>query len=452
MKGKLWYVTALIFLGVSLIAGCARGLKEDEQNQTKIIKVLYSDEDYFYRQYGDLFTMKEGNVEFEVVSTQGLSNNPGGKTYDEAFDELVEREKPDILMLNSTIYEKYVAAGKLLELDPLIQRDGYSLDGILSGLVEALREIGDDKLYGLNPTFYGSVLYYNKDLFEEYGVEPPHDGMTWEEIMELAQRFPGQSGENGGGQDVDYGYAADYPLTFDNLVILFSSAAGLNYFNPDTMEITIDTDSWKKVYELALNVYKSDSIYSPEDPGASMRTVKEAVQSDLFMTGRAAMTVNSSMTLQQLNEAPSLTKDYKSFEYGIVAAPVDPAAPDYTREISLGEIVAINAETANPEAAWEFWKFVNGAEFARINSKTLYGLMSRTDYSKEYKGTALDAFYALKPKLNRSYVNQDKIPQDFAARFQEIRGREIGLVLDGTKPLEEALKAIQQDGQALLTE
>ncbi|MDG0873339.1 extracellular solute-binding protein [Paenibacillus thiaminolyticus] len=45
-------------------------------------------------------------------------------------------------------------------------------------------------MYGLSPTFVSSAVYYNKDLFEQYGVTPPQDKMTWEQLLDLAARFP----------------------------------------------------------------------------------------------------------------------------------------------------------------------------------------------------------------------------------------------------------------------
>ncbi|GIP55856.1 ABC transporter substrate-binding protein [Paenibacillus vini] len=437
----------LMTLSLGLAAGCAGNEPRGELKSKTSLKVLFSDEDYFFRQYGDLFVMKNGNVDIEVVSTQDLRNNLGDKTYDDALDELVERERPDILMVSTDIFERYAGAGKLAELDPLLEKDHYSLEAMLPGLVDTMRKIGGGKLYGLPPSFYGSAVYYNKDLFTKYGIEPPQDGMTWEEIMELARHFPAEGDE----LNRVYGYGANYSLTFENLLSLFSHAEGLTYVNPETMKMTIDTVSWRKVYETALSAYHSNAIYGPSDEaGASLITTEESMLREPFIMGRAALTVNGSHILQKLKQAEEMIKDYEAFEVGLVSGPVDPADRETTREISFGDITAINANSTNPEAAWEFFRFLHGGELAAIKSKTPYSLMSRSDYKMEYNGVALDAFYTLKPTINSNNADLKGIPSSFFSEFQIIRNRETQLFLSGEKSLEEALNTMQAEGQAAL--
>ncbi len=451
MKGsnvlKLGYVLPLLAISMSLVAGCAGSEPTGKPHPKTTLKVLFSDEDYFFGQYGDLYAMKNGNVNIEVVDTQGLRNNLEGRTYDEALDELIKQERPDILMLRTDVFERYAGAGKLAELDPLLGKDNYSMNDMLPGLVDALRELGGGKLYGLPAFFYGSAVYYNKDLFEKYGIEPPHEGMTWQEIVDLARRFPVDGEES----ERVYGYGEEYSMSFEYLLLMFSQAEGLTYVNPDTMKVTIDTDAWKKVYELALSAYHSGAFYGAVDEDRPyMITAKESMLRDPFIMGRAAMTVNSSRFLQQLKEAEEMIKDYAPFEVGIVPGPADPADRETTREISLGDITAISANSANPEAAWEFFRFLHSDELAAIKSKTLFSLTSRRDDNMDYKGINLDAFYALKPKLNRSNTGMKQLPKSFSSEFQSIRSREAERLLNKEKSLEEVLRTMQSEGQALL--
>lgn len=448
MKGEIFRIVALVLIICFLAAGCTATPVNKADHPVMSLKVLYSDEDGFYRKYGDLFTMSQGNVHIDVVSTRKLNADLGGKTYEEALAELVEQERPDVLFLGTSDFRRFAEAGQLMELDPLMESDKYSLEGVLPGLEETLRELGSGKLYGLNPFFYGSAVYYNKNLFEKYGVKPPHDNMTWQEIMDLAMRFPAE------GEDSSrtYGFGGDYAMSFDYMVLLFSLSEGLTYINPDSMQVTIDTEAWLNVYELALRADASGALYNPAqgDETAQSRTVAESIQNDPFLTGRSALTVNGALLLQRWKEAQDVLTKSSSFEIGIVSGPVDPANPDTTREITLDEIVAIRAGSENSEAAWEFFKFVNGGQFAKIRSKTLYSLPSRMDGKRDYAGISLDAFYRLKPKLNLSGTRSDRIPPSFYSLFEEIRNREIEKVREGDKTLEEALQAIQMAGQAAL--
>ena len=50
----------------------------------------------------------------------------------------------------------------------------------------------DGKLYGMPYAQQFNALYYNKDIFDTFGVEYPQDGMTWQETIELARKVTGE--------------------------------------------------------------------------------------------------------------------------------------------------------------------------------------------------------------------------------------------------------------------
>jgi len=116
----------------------------------------------------------------------------------------------------------------------------------------------------------------------------------------------------------------------------------------------------------------------------------------------------------------------------------------------LSEIFAINATSPNKDAAWEFIKFINGEDYARVKSRSGGDLMTRMDFKKDFEGQSLDPFYALKPKANKSYDNMEKLPDNFYGEYNSILTRELGLVKDNKKALDEALKTIQAEAQTAL--
>lgn len=63
-------------------------------------------------------------------------------------------------------------AGQWLDLQSLIDKTGYSLEGLPDNLVESYRSL-DASLTGLPFAIYPGVLYYNKDLFDEAGLNYP---------------------------------------------------------------------------------------------------------------------------------------------------------------------------------------------------------------------------------------------------------------------------------------
>ncbi|MGZ7445330.1 ABC transporter substrate-binding protein [Paenibacillus sp. TH7-28] len=447
MKNGIFFKVMLVMICGLLFAGCAGGPAKQE-TQTSTLKVMFWDESYFFTQYGDMFTMKNPNIEIEVANMQSIYNDEE-KDYDKAFAKFVEKEQPDIILLNSNEnYEKFAAEGKLMDLDTFIAKDKYDTETIYPALIDVLKEKGGGKLYGLAPSFNVNAIFYNADLFSKYGVEPPHDGMTWQEIIDTARRFP----TDGDKDSRIYGYGSRYGKAFDELSSSIAMTQGLQALNTDTKKMTINSDSWKQAFQLALDGVKSKAVYDPGENGFSGGTMEEYYKSQLFLMGRMAMTIDGPYLLQNLKEAKNAVKDYKPFQIGIVAGPVDPALPDSTRDVSFSEIFAIRADSPNADAAWEFLKFVNGEEYAKVKSRTLNnGLLSRTNVMKDYEGQSLDAFYKLKPADNSSgYMGLSDAPDSFFQQFQQIKDRELDLVQKGSKSIDEALEKIQADGQAAL--
>lgn len=446
MRKKWVRNTLLVLLCGVLFAGCSSApTKEKEQHSS--LKIMYVDAAYFATQYGDVFSMKYPNIDVEVIPMNSIYQ---GDIQDlsKALADLIEKEQPDVVMLSMDDYEKFAAEGKLMELNTLIERDKYDIGSIYPALIEILKDKGEGKLFGLAPTFYGNALFYNADLFAKYGVDVPHDSMTWKEILDLARRFP----TDGDEKTRIYGFGNDYGMTIDNLALKIASTQGLKYINTDMMKITLNTDSWKQTYQLAKEAVDAGVIYNPKDGVFQGGTLEDFYQSQLFVMGRSAMTTGNAYSLSLMKNAKESMKGYKPFQVGIVAGPVDPAEPDKSRNIKFNEVFAIRANSPNADAAWEFLKYVNGEDFAKVKSKSLNnGLMSRMGYSKEFEGVSLDVFYKLQPKLEGAVsIDMNKIPKSFYPQYQPIVDRELKLVQDNKKSMEEALQTIEQEGQVVL--
>ena len=183
----------IVALVGSLLSGCAKEkpiLDELGEDGTGKLRVMYYGEDQFYRDYGGYFGIEYQNIEIEVVDMQSMyaQTETDGVLYDpkKTLIDFIEKEKPDM-----------IAKGKLYNLDPLIQQEKYDLSGMLPGLIDMLRAKGNDGLYGLTPSFYTKVIFYNADLFKQHNIELPRNQMSWKEVLELGARF----GQIGSGDD-----------------------------------------------------------------------------------------------------------------------------------------------------------------------------------------------------------------------------------------------------------
>lgn len=83
------------------------------------------------------------------------------------------------------VLKSYVDAGEVAELDQFLADNPDVKDRFIPSVLE--NGVIDGKTYALpNNNMQPVVLYFNKDLFEQIGEEPP---ATWDELMALVPKF-----------------------------------------------------------------------------------------------------------------------------------------------------------------------------------------------------------------------------------------------------------------------
>jgi len=439
-----------LVLTAALLAGCSSGTgKEGADNEPATLKIVYHNERAFYQQYGMLFYALHPNVEFEIVSTQSIQPKPG-EDYRELMNAFIEEQQPDIMLLDASQYERMAGEGKLVELDARIKQEEFDAEGLLPGLVDYLREKAGGKLYGLTPEFYSQAIYYNKDLFTQYGVPLPEDRMSWEQLFQLAARFP----TDGQGEDRVYGLKMGYQTNLFQMANGIGAAQGLSFVNPANKQVTINTDSWKKVFETALTALESGALYT-EDPFQPQNgtTYESYIFGDPFISGKVAMVIEGTYLMNQIKEASNFSNETMKpiSNWDLVTMPVDPQRPDESSSINFYNIFAINAASQNVDMAWEFIRYIHSDDYARVTSKTDTGrLPIRTKYILDEEGRRLEAFYALKPSQTDLYEGFEKLPSDFFMQFDGMANGELEAVSNGTKSVSEALDNLQVNAQAML--
>ncbi|MFC4599794.1 ABC transporter substrate-binding protein [Cohnella hongkongensis] len=431
-----------------LAAGCSAGGNDETNNEITSMKVMYYDERAFYQQYGMLFSTLYPEVEIEVIETSRVVYEEG-KDMEKAMQDFVEEQKPDVLMLGASEYARMASEGKLYNLDTFIQKDKFDLEGIAPGILEYIKQQSDGILYGLAPEFHSQALFYNKDLFSKHGVTPPTDGMSWEEVLQLAARFP----TDGSGEDRIYGLRAGYVTDLYQLGMMLGNRQGLSYINPTTQQLTINSDSWKKAFETADTALKSGSLYVEDRSGGFSGSYEDYLLQEPFIGQKVAMAIESNYMLDQIKEAKTRLKDKGVQNWDIVTVPINPANPNESTAMSVGQIFAISAQTANADAAWKFVQYINGDDFARVTSKLRNGSFpSRTKYIESEEGINMAAFYSMKPMARDMYRDYDKLPRDFLMKFDGLTQQEFQGVKDGSLTIAEALDNLQAKGQQLLAD
>ncbi|MDF2658300.1 MAG: extracellular solute-binding protein family 1 [Paenibacillus sp.] len=135
------------------------------------------------------------------------------------------------------------------DMTELLNRHKVDLGKFEPSIIESVRQASGGKLYGL-PVFTNNlVLYYNKTLFDKFGVEYPKDGMTWDQLTELSKKM---SRDDGG--KTFYGYARSP----DHLIRMNALSIPMADLNTDTP--TINTDERWKTFMNSLVAPSQDAL------------------------------------------------------------------------------------------------------------------------------------------------------------------------------------------------
>ncbi|MGG3835443.1 extracellular solute-binding protein [Paenibacillus thiaminolyticus] len=457
MKNRLrepniaWLLIGLILL----LQGCADKHTEPfDPNKPVTLKIMYPWEgEEFYNRFGEQFQMKYPNVDFHIIKEPEYNPELTAKENEQALLAYIAKERPDVLKLGPVRFETVAAAGKLIDLAPWIQRDKFSLDGIYPPVIDAIKMKGRGTLYGLSPTFMSWALYYNKDLFERYGVTPPQDKMTWEQVLDLAARFP----VDGSPEERIYGFTQPFSSDSSIFALMESIAKTeqIALIDASGTRLLFDSDGWKRITKLTVRSMNSNSVYFPVTVDLSRMLVD-----DPFLSGKAAMVVMGDSTAQDLQDINQIRENSippeEPLRWGVVPVPIDPVNPQSANEITVFEMYGIGADSTAKAAAWELVKFINGDEWAKAQSRTKDGgnLLARIAYNKDrydhFDPEEIEAFYKIRPQSGEELRQIRQVPPAFRTSFVEIVREELEAIFADKQSVDQAVQKIQKRGQAEL--
>ena len=259
---------------------------------------------------------------------------------------IASNEVPDVVLWDRFNTSVYAPKGAFTQLDDLVANDD-SID--MSDFYEpAVDELTyDGKLYGIPLTVDTRILFYNKDMFEEAGVDP--ESITdWDSLREAAIKLTIR--EN--GKLVQAGFSLKDTGLFNNWIV----QAGGRMINNDTTPPTTDFNTQAGLDVLAYwdQLQNVDKVY---DLG-----FEDGYGGDGFKAGKVAITFNGPWTLESYREA--------DINFGVIGQPAGPSGNQSAMMGGFGLIIPNKAK--NTEAAWEFIKWwttqpENGVEFAKIS-------------------------------------------------------------------------------------
>ncbi|MFC4597512.1 ABC transporter substrate-binding protein [Cohnella hongkongensis] len=412
-------------------------------NEPVVLKVQYPDRESFMREVGLPFVVRHPNAQFEIPI-------PPDSMEPEDYLQWIREQEPDLMQIPLFLVEPLAEAGVIQPLDAWVGRDGVELEPFHSPVIRTIREAGGGALYGLTPFFETYALYYNKSLFERFGVAAPQDRTTWKEALELASRFGGQDAS---GQPI-YGLTNGWGVSPFELIRTVGEADGLRLTDPD-LNPTIDSVSWQDVWERVIRGYREGWIFDGQWPSSASdghMAETDLYRADPFLTGRAAMAFRPHYYRQNVLSAVDRI-GFKD-EWGIVTQPVSSDRSALASEFSIVTVFAVNANSPNRDAAWALLKFMTGPELAKSNRSKGWGALStRLPDAEEESATGEAAFYKLdvdsSAVLRREEARLRPSSSIFIQSLQSAGDEEVRSALKGNRTLEQAMSHLQKRAEQL---
>ncbi|NPV06491.1 MAG: sugar ABC transporter substrate-binding protein [Anaerolineae bacterium] len=240
----------------------------------------------------------------------------------------------------------WAQAGYLLDLRPYVEADldEATVDDWHPAHYRALFTHSGVQ-YALPKCQGALVLYYNKDLFDQYGVEYPTDAWTHDDYLE-AMRGLVRPMDRTGKIDL-WGSMVD--VSWGHLQVHVNGWGG-HFVDPldPRRSLMAQPEALEALQWLRDRMWDDHTM-------ASLLDVRTIAPWQAFVEGHLAMVEEGSWSLKRILENAN-------FRVGV--APL-PAGPARRATLATADGFAIYAGTRHPEAAWELLKFLISPRYGR---------------------------------------------------------------------------------------
>lgn len=338
---------------------------------------------------------------------------------------------PDLFVSLATQRFTMADTKMAMPLDDLIAADPEGqafVDDFIDGFM--LDSYVDGSIYSIPFQRSTMVMFYNKDAFEEVGLDPEAPPTTWDEMVEYAQKLTNEN-RYGVGIALNSG-SAQWAFTGFSLQ---NCTNGVGLMSADGKEVYFNTPENIKALQLWLDLQNK---YMCMAPGIVQWT-------DLptqFLAGEVAMIYHTTGNLTNI-------RNNATFDFGVCFLP---AGRQYGAPTGGGNFYITNGiSEERQKAAWEFIKFCCSTERAAQWSIDTGYVATRESC---YETQLLKDYYADFPQALVAYEQlpyaQPELTTYSAAEMWRILNDNIQAAVTGEMTAAEALEAAQQQGDDLL--
>ncbi|MBC7121692.1 MAG: sugar ABC transporter substrate-binding protein [Pseudothermotoga sp.] len=291
-----------------------------------------------YQEIVKTFEAENPDIKVEII------NYPWSTYFDKIQAMMAAEDAPDIMFLHTI--PSWAAKGVLEDLTPYIEKSKFPVSAYNQELLSTFMYKG--KIYGFPRDNDTTVLFYNKDLFDEAGVPYPDYSWDWQKFLDAARKLTKRDAR---GRVIQWGVVLERNKW--HLWIHMNGGKIVdNYDNPTrcTLNERAAVEAIQFIADLILNYKVAPSIAELAQLGSA---------AELFTTGRVAMVLTNAAQINMF-----LTN--KSLRFGVAPLPYK-----VTRSNTLGGAgFVMYSKSKNKDAAWKFMEFLCGPKGQAIFAKS----------------------------------------------------------------------------------
>lgn len=331
---KKWI--SLLLVAVMLLGICGVAMAEGET----VLKVAAWDIETtpYYKAIKEGYEAANPNVKIEWVDIASQDYNTKASTMlsgGDATDLLAVKELSDM--------QNWANAGYLVDLNEKIATNNYNMANY-AGMDACYKSIATGDYFALPFRADYWVLFYNKTLFDAANEAYPTNDMTWDQYAEMAKKLSGN------------GVYGTHHHTWLSAAINWAVADGVNTLADG------EYGDLKYFYEMIQSLEDAEAMMNYDELKAS-----NLHYSGAFAQGNIAMMPMgywyASTLIGYINDGTA------NFDWGITSVPhLDGVAAGSSFGSPTG--IAINAKSANVDAAWDFIAWMCGEEGAKAIAAT----------------------------------------------------------------------------------
>lgn len=337
-------------------------------------------------------------------------------TYKDHFTKLETQSQgdvmPDIFFMNAPNFLKFASNDVLEPLDDIISEKNINMDDFPDALKDMYKY--EDHQYGIPKDWDLGALWYNKEIFDQAGLDYPTNEWTWNDMVEAARKIK--------ESNIEGVWPIAAPADTQTIVYDTIPQAGGYVINEEKTKSGYDSPE-------AIEGVKAWVDLIEEELSPNLQTLEDTKPVELFKAGKLAMVIEATWNVPEFMQDDNIKDKIDIVQYPYVKE----------RAVTIhGLSYCMPKSSADNEAAKDF--------LAYLASPEINDLWAESGTVIPANENSLDKWLNSYPDVNlKAFTDQLEYSHIYpysknTSVWNAYEAEELKLIWSGSKTVEEGLK------------